>query len=65
MLEIGAGHGSFTETVLGGRGLATVTEISTGIAPTTSATSSAVTPPYVVLYDTDGNACSGKGRSMT
>jgi SAM-dependent methyltransferase len=55
VLEIGAGHGSFTETVLAAGGSATVTEMSKASADYLSDKfrgNSAVR----VLYDTDGNA---------
>lgn len=55
VLEIGAGHGSFTDTVLAAGGSATITEMSKASAEYLSRKFCG-NPAVRVLYDTDGNA---------
>lgn len=55
VLEIGAGHGSFTDTVLAAGGSATVTEMSKASFDYLSG-KFRDNPDVRVLYDTDGNA---------
>lgn len=55
VLEIGAGHGSFTDTVLAAGGTATVTEMSRASFGHLAEKFSG-NPDVKVLHDTDGNA---------
>lgn len=55
VLEIGAGHGSFTDTVLAAGGSATITEMSKASFDYLSG-KFRDNPDVRVLYDTDGNA---------
>jgi 2-polyprenyl-3-methyl-5-hydroxy-6-metoxy-1,4-benzoquinol methylase len=55
VLEIGAGHGSFTDTVLAAGGTATVTEMSRASFEYLAAKFHD-TPEVKVVYDADGNA---------